>query len=141
MVSHQFIPLVFSFLLVFASPCLSQLIVVFMGLLKSLIVDALLDHITNEVLLFLLDGIELSVNYIKLIAGILIFMLKISNLFFEHPPFLFLFVYLTLDFISSGLSLLNFIAFVFSLKQSTLEAIIDVFQVFGQLCQQEGHAV
>ena len=102
-----------------------------MSFLKSLIVDALLDHITNEVLLLLLDSIVLSVKYIKLIAGILIFMLKISNLFFEYPPFLLLFVYLTLDFISSCLSLLNFIAFVFSLKQSTLEAIIDVFQVFG----------
>ena len=53
-----------------------------MSLLEPLIVDALLDHITNEVLLLLLGSIVLSVKQIKLVAGILIFMLKIGNLFF-----------------------------------------------------------
>ena len=69
-------------MLVLASPCLSHLIVVFMSLLEPLIVDALLDHITNKVLLLLLGSIVLSVKQIKLVAGILIFMLKIGNLFF-----------------------------------------------------------
>ena len=90
-----------------------------MRLLEPPIVDVLLDEVTDEVLLFLLESVVFSIKHIKLVAGIFILMLKIGNLFFQHPPFLFLFIYLSLNFISSGLSLLNFIAFILCLKQCT----------------------
>ena len=106
-----------------------------MRLLESLIVDALLYKVTYEVFLFLLDSIVFSLDQIKLIAVIFIFMLKIGNLLFEHPPFLFLFIYLTLDFISSGPSFFNFLAFIFRLKQCAFEAIVDVLQILWQLSQ------
>ena len=53
-----------------------------MRLLEPLIVDAFLEEVTDEVLLFLLDSVVFSIEHIKLVAGIFILMLKISNLFF-----------------------------------------------------------
>ena len=61
LVAHQFIPLVFSVSLVLLSPRLPNFIVIFVCLLKSLIVDALLDEVTYEILLLILDSVILTI--------------------------------------------------------------------------------